>query len=901
MRNNALSWLKYIALNQWTVQVASALLILVGCLVLLSWSLDIIAIALLLGSIGWSVARLNRLEIDRLRSEDWMRSSQERLQLALRGAGQGIWDWDKKTQVLTWDDRCKEIFGLPPDFPITYEWHLEALHPDDRQRVRDAATAALRDRTEFCEEYRTCHPDGKMVWVLARGCGYYNEAGEAYRMSGTVLDISDRKRRELNDRFLSQLDLRLRQLSDAEAMAWEVVSSLGEYLKVDRCLWHEIDWEHRSTTVKRTWHREDVSDVTGTYALDEYFTPDQLSYFAGGQTLIVGDVTVHPATAPHAQRYLPLGAAAFVSIPCIHSGCWVAVLAVNAKTARQWREDEVALMQEIVARLWSVIEHTRAIQALRERENRYRTLFETVDRGFCICEMLLDENGVPRDYRFLEINPAFEKMTGLEQAAGKTALELLPNLESFWIETYGKVALTGEPARFENGSEVMDRWFDVYACRIDEPQNYRFAIVFTNITDRKRSEAERARLLNQTQAACEQAQTANRLKDEFLAALSHELRTPLNPIMGWTKLLQRGNLTPAKTSEALAIIERNLKQQIAIVDDLLDISSIIQGKFNFNVQPVDLVLVINAAIETVKFSAIAKSISLDLRILSNSSTRVMADENRLQQVFWNLLSNAVKFTPNGGRVEVQLSLTSGNESGAKDGVRSDYVEVQIIDNGIGIAPEFLPYVFDRFRQADGSYTRKYGGLGLGLAIVKQSIELQGGTVKVESPGIGQGAVFTVRLPLLLESVAARDFPKQTMRDRLQTVTENEASLAGLRILIVDDDADNLELLGFFLEQQGVAIVAVNSGQAALDSVARSVPDILISDIGMPQMNGYELLRQIRELPSQQNTQIPAIALTAFADREDEARAIGAGFQAYLSKPVNPIELVSAIEQQIHPI
>jgi GAF domain-containing protein len=205
------------------------------------------------------------------------------------------------------------------------------------------------------------------------------QTSEPYQMSGTVLDISDRKQAQLNEQFLNELDWRLRQLSDAQAMAWEVVSSLGEYLNVDRCLWHEIDWENRLTTVERNWRREDVPDVAGIYALEEYFTPKQLSCFAAGQTLIVCDVTTHPDTAPYAQNYLPLGAGAFVSIPCIQSGCWVAVLAVNAKTVRNWRSDEVALLQTTVARLWSLIEQTRAVQALRESEDRYRTLFESVD------------------------------------------------------------------------------------------------------------------------------------------------------------------------------------------------------------------------------------------------------------------------------------------------------------------------------------------------------------------------------------------------------------------------------------------------------------------------------------------------------------------------------------------
>ncbi|MGL5833152.1 MAG: ATP-binding protein, partial [Waterburya sp.] len=258
--------------------------------------------------------------------------------------------------------------------------------------------------------------------------------------------------------------------------------------------------------------------------------------------------------------------------------------------------------------------------------------------------------------------------------------------------------------------------------------------LFQAICDQIAIALERSELLSSLQQQTEELQQANRLKDEFLAALSHELRTPLNPILGWTKLLQTQNLTAAKTADALATIERNVNLQIALVNDLLDVSRIIQGKFDLAVQPLDLIPVINAAIATVQFSAIAKSITLETHFLSSSISQVMGDETRLQQVFWNLLANGIKFTPNNGRVDIWLEQVE------------NYVQICIIDTGIGIAAEFLPHVFDRFRQADGSSTRRYGGLGLGLSLVKSLVELHGGTVEVESPGVGQGATFKVSLP-----------------------------------------------------------------------------------------------------------------------------------------------------------
>jgi PAS domain S-box-containing protein len=531
--------------------------------------------------------RLNRIDRDRIRSFDRMRSSEDRLQLALEGAGQGIWDWDLGTETLVWDDRCKEIFGLPPNFPVTYKWHLSALHSDDRQRVADAAAIALRDRSEFDQEYRTIYPDGTMRWILARGRGYYDSLGQPYRMSGTVMDITDRKQTEL-------------------------------------------------------------------------------------------------------------------------------------------------------------------------------TLAAQTEELIC----------------------------------------------------------------------------------------------------------------------------SNRLKDEFLAALSHELRTPLNPILGWTSMMKTRRLTPEKTVEALETIDRNVRQQIRLVDDLLEVSRVIQGKLKLEFCLVDLALIIQSAIDTVQFAAQAKSITLQFQGLPSLS--LVADGDRLQQVFWNLLSNAIKFTPVGGRVDVHLSAENHD------------AQVRVTDTGVGIEPEFLPYVFDRFRQADGSTTRNYSGLGLGLAIVRHLVELHGGMVMVNSSGVGQGAAFTVKLPITTKDPALISAVIPASLNSSETVSPSltqDSMLMGTQILAVDDDPDSLDILQFLLEKDGATVTIMNLPLDAIELISQQSFDLIISDIGMPQLNGYEFIRQVRGLPQGQS--IPALALTAFAHEDDRTRAIEAGFQTHITKPVNPIELLAVVAQMLH--
>ncbi|MBW3587755.1 MAG: response regulator, partial [Cyanobacteria bacterium 0813] len=437
------------------------------------------------------------------------------------------------------------------------------------------------------------------------------------------------------------------------------------------------------------------------------------------------------------------------------------------------------------------------------------------------------------------------------------------------------VALTGKSVRFENGSEAMNRWFDVYACRTGQPEARKVAVVFKDISDRQRIEAEREQLLQRERTAREAAERANRIKDEFLAVLSHELRSPLNPILGWSNLLQRGNLDATKTATALATIERNARLQSQLIDDLLDISRILSGKLSLNAMSVDLNMVISAALETVRLAAEAKSVQIQTTF-SPSQGMVMGDSGRLQQVIWNLLSNAVKFTPQCGQISVRLTQTG------------TYAQILVTDTGKGINPEFLPYVFEHFRQEDGAITRKFGGLGLGLAIARQIVELHGGRIWVESRGEGQGASFTVELPLLH---TANPVAEVVCRAEARS---NELHLASVRVLVVDDEQDSRDFVAFVAEQAGAKVTALGSAIEALQLLSTTPFDILLSDIGMPEMDGYMLVRQVRALPPQQGGQIPAIALTAYAGDFNQKQALAAGFQRHLAKPVEPSELVQAI-------
>jgi signal transduction histidine kinase/ActR/RegA family two-component response regulator len=402
--------------------------------------------------------------------------------------------------------------------------------------------------------------------------------------------------------------------------------------------------------------------------------------------------------------------------------------------------------------------------------------------------------------------------------------------------------------------------------------------------------AHRAALALENARLYSEAQASNRAKDEFLATLSHELRTPLTSILGWAQLLRTHGLDSESAVRGLESILRNTLLQTRLIDDLLDVSSIIQGKLRLNTRLLSLAPIIREVIDTLGPAAEAKHINVEAA-LDPLASPVWGDSDRLQQIVWNLLSNAIKFTPAEGRVRIELGAASVASPGSAG---HSHISIRVSDTGRGIPARFLPHVFERFRQGDGEDTRVHGGLGLGLAIVRHLVELHGGTVVAESPGEGFGSTFTVQLPLRRVTPAVRD--SQRPRTAGSLVETGEASLAGLRLLVVDDEPDTRELLTIMLENYGGHVMTVPSAAEALRALGSFKPHVLVSDIGMPGEDGYALIRKVRALDEEQGGNVAAAALTAFASEEDRSRVLAAGFQAHIAKPVEPHYLVSALSQ-----
>jgi signal transduction histidine kinase/ActR/RegA family two-component response regulator len=397
----------------------------------------------------------------------------------------------------------------------------------------------------------------------------------------------------------------------------------------------------------------------------------------------------------------------------------------------------------------------------------------------------------------------------------------------------------------------------------------------------KRARAEAETAAAEKERLYRQAEESSRLKDEFLATISHELRTPLSAILGWARMLRMGQLAPENSTKALETIERNARAQAQLVDDLLDVSRIITGKLRMDVQPADPNTFIDAAVEAVRPAAEAKGVRVQ-KIIDTGPIAIPGDPVRLQQVVWNLLSNAIKFTPRGGRVQIQSQRVNS------------HLEIIVSDTGQGIAADFLPHVFDRFRQADQKTSRQHGGMGLGLSIVRHLVELHGGTVRAASEGEGHGSTFTVMLPITpiyqLDETGGRVHP--AARDLLPPADDCTDRLDGLRLLVVDDESDTRDLLQQGLEYCGAKVKSVGTAKEALDLIMNGGSDVLISDIGMPGVDGYELIRQVRKLPPDRGGKIPAIALTAYTRTEDRLQSLRAGYDMHVPKPVELAELVA---------
>ncbi|WP_236144679.1 PAS domain-containing hybrid sensor histidine kinase/response regulator [Nostoc sp. CMAA1605] len=777
------------------------------------------------------------------------RESEERLRLSLEAANLGFWDWHIPTQKVIWSENHELLFGLiPGSFAGTYDAFLDCLYSEDRQRVIQKIAQTQAEKTPYSDEFRIVWPDQTVHWIASKGKFFFDHQGQAIRMMGTCMDITEGKQvaantQNLVNKIQEQANI-LNAILTTSVDHIFIFNRTGEYQYVS----------HGGAAVLGLRPEEMVGKTVRELDLPPEFIEKVESQ---SQTVITTGIPIKDectyVTANGTQYY------EYILTPL--------------RKADQSIEGVITVSRNITA-------HKQIEQSLRHSEARFRRLFESNLIGVAFWTV---------DGLITEANDAYLKLAGYTReefaVLGSIDWRELTPLEYNHLDdrAIAQVKIHGVSQIYEkeyihrNGKRVA---VVLGIALLNDSQDRGVAFVL-DISQRKQAEQERDRLLHQERLARQEAEVANRIKDEFLAVLSHELRTPLNPILGWSKLLRSRQFSQSTIDQALETIERNAKLQTQLIEDLLDVSRILQGKLTLNLCPVSVVMVVEAAVETVRLAAEAKSILIE-KVLDHNLGQVMGDPNRLQQVIWNLLSNAVKFTPPGGKVNIHL--TEVNHQ----------VQIQVSDTGKGIAPAFLPHVFDYFRQADSTTTRKFGGLGLGLAIARQVVELHRGSVQAFSPGEGMGATFRVNLPLIHKHEPMSYEEEQPLSTHPQSST-----LTGKKVLVIDDEPDIRDLVSFILEDYGIEVTAVKSAQEALETLSESLPDILISDIGMPEVDGYMLMRQLRQQPPELGGTIPAIALTAYAGEINQQQAITAGFQMHISKPVDPDALIEAIASLVN--
>jgi len=601
---------------------------------------------------------------------------------------------------------------------------------------------------------------------------------------------------------------------------------------------------------------------------------------------VVRDVDTHEPPIGDLSYYRQTMIRAVICVPLLKAGRFVAAMAVHQATPRDWSGADAEMLSHVASRCWESIERARVERTLRESEAEFRQLADAMPQI-----VFSAGPGGEIDYfnrQWYEYTGLPEGQTGYDSWKQAYTQEGLRRVDEIWPHALR----TGQPYEIEYELRRHDGAFRWHLGRALPIRDERGEIVRwfgtnTDIHDRKQTEQALAASLDAEQRARSEAELASRMKDEFLATLSHELRTPLNAILGWSHIMRREGITGQLLERAAEVIERNARAQAQIIEDLLDMSAIISGKVRLTVTgPIDLPAVVAAAIETTRPAADAKHITVKAEVDTVERLRINADPNRLQQVIWNLLSNAIKFTPEGGKVGLKVARAQNR------------VEISVTDTGQGIGADFLPYVFDRFRQADASTTRRHGGLGLGLAIVKQLVELHGGEVRAHSEGEGKGTTFFVTLPA---DVLSAQPEQRTAVSREPDIASNESDrIRGTRILVVDDDADARELIKRLLEECGAQVTVASSSTEAIKIIRRGGLDVLVSDIAMPGEDGNALVRHVRDLPPEQGGELPAVALTAYARAEDRVKAIRAGFQMHLTKPVEPAELIAIVASLASP-
>jgi len=784
------------------------------------------------------------------RAGEALRASEERLRRITDATQDALWEIDLKTKQLWWSEGARPLFGRGPgELEIGLEDWYDRIHPEDVARVRIKFEQFMNgDGSDWFDEYRFRRADGNYAYIYDQGRKFRDESGMQVRIAGAMVDITKRKAAEA-------------AVMESEKRFEKAFKASPDSLVISR-LADGVVLEVNDSFVSLTGYRPDEIVGKSTVSLGIYHDPSDRQR---AMTIMKEQNRVRDFELLMRRKSGEVRLILFSAEPLELHGehCWLTI--GRDITERKQAEEARRRSEEEARRQLAYVE----------------AIYATAPVGLCF---------VDTDLRFRSINTRLAEMNGkpVEDHLGRTLREVVPDIADTIEPRYRRVIETGEAVLNLELSAAGKRGtlqhYDVsyYPIKDDKGHVLGVNVVVVDITQRKQVEEDRERLLEQETAAREEAEGANRMKDEFLATISHELRTPLTSILGWAHMLIENSLQESQRRHALDVIERSAKSQKELIDNMLDTSRIITGRLKLDARPVEIEQILLAAVDVIRPSAEAKGIDLQV-LIDDHGSLVFGDANRLQQVIWNLLANAVKFTNPDGRIKTRL-IRDGNQ-----------IEIYVHDTGIGIEPHFLPYVFDRFRQADSTSTRRYGGLGLGLAIVRHVVEMHGGSVAAWSPGKGQGSTFKVRLPVASPRRQAKSEPEPASKEAsAHTELQKCGTLTGLRVLVVEDDPDTLDLLRFILENCGASITAAASASEALDVLERWQPDALVSDLAMPVQDGFELIAKVRSRGPERGGNIPAVALTAYTRAEDRTRALAAGFQIHVSKPVDPQELVSVL-------
>ena len=804
-----------------------------------------------------------------------LRQSERLFHEVINALPAAVYITDAEGRLTHFNQAAVELSGRVPELGTDHwcvTWKL--YYPDGTPMSHDECPMAIA-----LKERRAVHgaeaigerPDGTRFWFTPYPTPLFDNQGNVVGGINMLVDITQRKMAEA------------RRRSDADALA--KLNEVSSRLWSMRNLREGLE-EMLNATIELLGadfgNIQLLNEIRGVLTIEAQrgFEQDFLDFFRevradddsacaralhSGERIIVDDVEMDAPFASMLHVMNAAGVRAVQSTPLIgRNGRPLGMISTHFRAVHRSSEQELRRLDLYARQASDFIERCRADDALRQSEERFRMLADNMGQLAWICDQL--GNVTWYNQRWLDYTGlTFADMKGWD-----------------WSKVQHPDHLERVIARVKHSSETGEPWEDAFPLR-GKDGSYRWflssALPIRNESGEIVCWFGTNTDIEELKQAREAAETANRIKDEFLATVSHELRTPLNAIMGWTHLLTRGKLDEETVARGLNTIARNASAQNQLISDLLDVSRIISGQLRFESGVVDLIPVLEAATETVRPAADARRIVLRLEL--DQGALVSGDAMRLQQVVWNLLSNAIKFTPPGGQVTVRLKRENAS------------VVLSVSDTGEGISAEFLPYIFDRFRQAESTNKNQQGGLGLGLAIVRHLVEAHGGTIRAASKGVGKGATFTVTLPLLTVDSDSIDADRAFFSS-MPAVSASSTILDGLRVLVIDDEQDARELLTIALTQSGAEVRTAGTVKDALEILNQWNPNVLVSDIGMPGQNGYDLIRTVRAQEPEKGRTIPALALTGYASAEDAARARAAGYQTHMAKPVAPSDLVAAV-------